>query len=126
MNDQKAPLISVKDLRVHFPVHNRGLFARRDQTVKAVDGVDLDIHSGETMGLVGESGCGKTTLGRALLRLTEPVVGKIIFRGNDLAQLSESKMRVQRRYIQIVFQDPYASLNPRMTVSQIISEPLDT
>jgi oligopeptide transport system ATP-binding protein len=119
------PLISIQDLKVHFPVR-KSLFSRTRQVVKAVDGVSLDIFEGETLGLVGESGCGKTTLGRAILRLVEPTSGQVLFHGNDLAQLSSRAMRDQRRHLQIVFQDPYASLNPRMTVDQIISEPIRT
>jgi oligopeptide transport system ATP-binding protein len=120
------PLIAIKDLKVHFPLAGESFFRRARRVVKAVDGVSLDIYPGETLGLVGESGCGKSTLGRAILRLTEPTSGQILFRGNDLAQLSNSAMREQRRHLQIIFQDPYASLNPRMTVSQIIGEPIDT
>ena len=119
------PLISIQDLKVHFPVR-KSFFGRARQIVKAVDGVWLDILEGETLGLVGESGCGKTTLGRAILRLVEPTSGQVIFRGNDLAHLSNRAMRDERRHLQIVFQDPYASLNPRMTVDQIISEPIRT
>jgi len=121
----KQPLISIRDLAVHFPLR-RKLFSRQPKVVKAVDGVSLDIFAGETLGLVGESGCGKTTLGRAILRLTEPTSGEVLFRGKDLAHLSGSQMRAQRRHLQIIFQDPYASLNPRMTVGQIISEPIST
>jgi oligopeptide transport system ATP-binding protein len=120
------PLISIRDLKVHFPLPSGSIFRRSRQVVQAVDGVSLDINPGETLGLVGESGCGKSTLGRAVLRLIKPTAGQILFRGNDLAQLSNSAMRDQRRHLQIIFQDPYASLNPRMTVSQIIGEPLDT
>src|SRR2546421_5477400 len=119
-------LISIKDLKVHFPAGGAGLFRRSNRIVRAVDGVSLDIQAGETMGLVGESGCGKTTLGRAILRLVEPTSGRILFRDQDLAQLRPSEMRAHRRRLQVIFQDPYASLNPRMTVSQIIGEPLDT
>ena len=122
---ETQPLISIKDLKVHFPLR-RTLFARARQVVKAVDGVTLDILAGETLGLVGESGCGKSTLGRAILRLVEPTSGEVFFRGKNLADLSNAAMRAERRHLQIVFQDPYASLNPRMTVNQIISEPIST
>jgi oligopeptide transport system ATP-binding protein len=126
MSTNRQSLVSIKDLRVHFPVAGAGLFRRTGRIVKAVDGVSLDIQAGETIGLVGESGCGKTTLGRAILRLVEPTSGQVLFHDRDLAQLSAREMRAQRRQLQVVFQDPYASLNPRMTVSQIIGEPLDT
>jgi len=126
METDSQPLISIRDLTVHFPLAGGSLFRGSRQVVKAVDGVTLDIFEGETLGLVGESGCGKSTLGRAILRLTELTGGQILFRGNDLAQLSKSTMREQRRHLQIIFQDPYASLNPRMTISQIIGEPLAT
>src|SRR5260370_34257552 len=126
METSPQPLISIKDLKVHFPLAGGSLFRRSRKVVKAVDGVSLDIYPGETLGLVGESGCGKSTLGRAILRLTEPTSGQILFHGNDLAHLSNSAMRAQRRHLQIIFQDPYASLNPRMTVSQIIGEPIET
>jgi oligopeptide transport system ATP-binding protein len=126
MEKAAQPLISIRDLKVHFPLAGGSLFRRSRRVVKAVDGVTLDIFRGETVGLVGESGCGKTTLGRAILRLTDLTSGQILFRGKDLAQLSNSEMREQRRHLQLIFQDPYASLNPRMTVGQIIGEPLET
>lgn len=112
-------LIAIKDLRVHFNLGG-------NRIVKAVDGVTLDIYQGETLGLVGESGCGKSTLGRAILRLTELTSGQVFYRDRDLAQLSSKQLREERRRLQIIFQDPYASLNPRMTVGQIVREPLET
>ncbi len=115
------PLLSIRDLKVHF-----SLRTGRKGVVKAVDGVTVDIHPGETLGLVGESGCGKSTLGRAILRLNEPTSGHVFYRGRDLASLSQKEMREHRRHLQIIFQDPYASLNPRMTVGQIVREPLET
>src|SRR5437870_12144198 len=126
MQNERQPLISIRDLKVHFPAAGGSLFGRAGQTVKAVDGVTLNIYPGETLGLVGESGCGKSTLGRAILRLTEPTSGQVLFRGQDLTHLSNAYMRAQSRHLQIIFQDPYASLNPRMTVSQIIAEPIET
>jgi len=117
-------LISLRDLKVHYR-SGGGLF-RPAKYVKAVDGVSLDIRKGETLGLVGESGCGKSTLGKAILRLTEPTAGKVLYDGKDLAHLSKSAMREQRKHLQMIFQDPYASLDPRMTVGNIIGEPIRT
>ena len=117
-------LISIQNLKVHY--RSGGGFLRSAKVVKAVDGVSLDIRKGETLGLVGESGCGKSTLGKAILRLTEPTGGKVLYNGKDLAHLPKSAMREQRKHLQMIFQDPYASLNPRMTVGQIIGEPLRT
>src|SRR6476660_8486087 len=117
-------LISMQGLKVHYRLGG-GLFSAA-RTVKAVDGVSLDIQRGETLGLVGESGCGKSTLGKAILRLTKPTGGKVLYNGKDLAHLPESAMREQRKNLQMIFQDPYASLNPRMTVGNIIGEPIRT
>ena len=117
-------LISLQELQVYYRIGG-GIFSEA-KTVKALDGVTLDIRRGETLGLVGESGCGKSTLGKAILRLTEPTGGKVIYNGKDLANLPQSAMRDQRKNLQMIFQDPYASLNPRMTVGQIISEPIKT
>jgi len=114
------PLVVVEKLSVLFP-HQKGFF-RAPTFVHAVDGVSLYIRPGETLGLVGESGCGKTTLGRAVIRLVEPTVGRIIFDGQDITSLSEREVRPLRRRMQIVFQDPYSSLNPRMTVRDIVGE----
>lgn len=130
--DESSELIAIRDLKVHFDLGGGTIIdklvggSREHRVVKAVDGVSIDIFPGETLGLVGESGCGKSTLGRAILRLTEPTGGQVFFRGKDLAHLSRSEMREQRKYLQMIFQDPYASLNPRMTVGQIISEPIET
>jgi oligopeptide transport system ATP-binding protein len=118
------PLLEVKALKVHFPV-NAGPFVRNKDFVRAVDGVSFTIAPGETVGLVGESGCGKTTLGRAVVRLVEPTDGQIIFEGDDLTQLKGAALRARRRKFQMIFQDPYGSLNPRSTVENIIGEALD-
>lgn len=117
-------LISLQELQVYYKLGG-GLFSA-SKIVKAVDGVSLDIKKGETLGLVGESGCGKSTLGKAILRLTEPTGGKVFYNGKDLAHLPQSAMREQRKNLQMIFQDPYASLNPRMTVANIIGEPIRT
>jgi oligopeptide transport system ATP-binding protein len=124
METNEQNLISIQDLQVHYR-SGGGLFSSA-KTVKAVDGVSLDIKKGETLGLVGESGCGKSTLGKAILRLTEPTGGKVFYNGKDLAHLPQSAMREQRKHLQMIFQDPYASLNPRMTVGNIIGEPIRT
>ena len=118
-----APLMEVRDLHVHFPIR-RGLLRRQTGTVRAVDGVSFDLHRGETLGLVGESGCGKSTTGLAMLRLLDPTAGRVLFEGRDVASLGERELRASRRHMQMVFQDPYSSLNPRMTVGSIIVEPL--
>src|SRR2546423_15573868 len=117
-------LLEVKNVTVHFPVKH-GVFSRVRAFVKAVDDVSFTIEPGETLGLVGESGCGKTTLGRAIVRLTEPTGGSILFEGEDLAGMSRSQLRARRRKLQIIFQDPYGSLNPRMTIEDSIGEALD-
>ncbi|MGA2246030.1 MAG: dipeptide ABC transporter ATP-binding protein [Verrucomicrobiota bacterium] len=117
-------LLEVKNLKVHFPVR-RGLFSRVRETVKAVDGVSFELAAGETLGLVGESGCGKSTLGRAIMRLVEPTAGDIFLEGENLTQLKGQPLRARRRKFQMIFQDPFASLNPRMTVEDIIGEALD-
>jgi peptide/nickel transport system ATP-binding protein len=118
------PLLSVRDLVKHYPVHGKGLLRRTTGDVHAVCGVSFDLHAGETLGLVGESGCGKSTTGRAVLNLQRPTSGQVRFGGRDLGTAGPSEMRKLRQRMQIVFQDPYASLDPRMTVSNAIAEPL--
>jgi len=115
-------LLEVRDLVKHFPVRT-GL-RRPALSVKAIDGVSFTLHRGETLGLVGESGCGKTTTGRCVLLLERPTSGQVVFEGTELTTLPEEKMRAMRRRMQVIFQDPYSSLNPRMTVAQILAEPL--
>ncbi len=123
MQNSNDTLIRVEDLKVHFPIY-RGIIRRQVGSVKAVDGVSFEIQKGETLGLVGESGCGKTTTGRAIVQLYKPTAGHIYFQDTDLVSLKEEPMRLMRQEIQMIFQDPYASLNPRMTVRDIVAEPL--
>jgi oligopeptide/dipeptide ABC transporter ATP-binding protein len=118
------PLLEVRGLRTWFPI-TAGVLQRTVAHVRAVDGVDLAIHQGETLGLVGESGCGKSTLGRSILRLVEPTAGQVLFKGEDLTRLNGTEMRRMRREMAMIFQDPFASLDPRQTVGEIVGEPLD-
>ena len=119
------PLLSVRDLKVHFPI-GKGLLTGAKGAVKAVDGISFDLKPGETLGIVGESGCGKSTLGRAILRLTKPTDGTVVWLGEDFFALDKDSLRKARRDLQIIFQDPLASLDPRMTVGAIIARPLKT
>ncbi len=118
------PLLDVKNLKMHFPLTQGIIFQRKVGAVQAVDGVSFSVKRGETLGLVGESGCGKSTTGRAILQLYKPTDGNVIFNGSDLTTLDSTQMRKMRRHLQMIFQDPYASLNPRMTVGNIVSEPM--
>lgn len=121
---QAPALVEVQDLKVHFPIASGGLLRRQAGSVKAVDGVSFTVDRGETLGLVGESGCGKSTTGRAVLQLYRPTAGRVLFEGEDLAKLKGEELRRMRRRCQMIFQDPYASLNPRMNVGEILGEPL--
>jgi len=118
-------LVEIKDLRMWFPITQGIIIQRHVGDIKAVDGVSFAVKKGETLGLVGESGCGKTTTGRAILQLYRPTGGEVYFKGTDLCALKGEKLRRQRRHMQMIFQDPYASLNPRMTVGNIVGEPLE-
>jgi oligopeptide transport system ATP-binding protein len=125
MSEPVQPLLSVRDLQVHFNVRGLGMFAPK-RSLKAVNGVSFDLYPGETLGIVGESGCGKSTLARALLNLVPPTAGKVIWMGRDMSAATPGDWQQVRRNVQMVFQDPLASLDPRMNVSQIIGEPLRT
>ena len=120
-----ANIVEANDLQVHFPIRS-GIFQTEKGTVKAIDGVTVEVRRGETLGLVGESGCGKSTIGRAMIRLREPTGGTVRFDGVDLGSLSSGDLRRMRRRMQIIFQDPYGSLDPRMTVGSIVAEPIET
>ena len=127
--DGSAPLdpnalLSVQDLKMHFPINQGIIIQKQVGAVRAVDGISFDVRKGETLGLVGESGCGKSTTGRTILHLSKPTSGKIFFEGQDITHLEGSALKKTRRNMTMIFQDPYASLNPRMTVANIISEPL--
>ncbi len=123
-SDGQQPLLDVRNLVMHFPLTQGIIFQKKVGAVQAVDGVSLAVNKGETLGLVGESGCGKSTTGRAILQLYKPTSGEVIFNGQDLTKLNGGDMRKMRRHLQMIFQDPYASLNPRMTVGSIVSEPM--
>ena len=125
MADQRTPLLSVQHLCKEFPVES-GVFGKRfsKKSVHAVNDVSFDIYEGETFGLVGESGCGKSTTGRCIMHLTRPTSGTVLFEGKDVSKMSKKELKEMRRHMQFIFQDPYASLNPRMTIGEIVSEPL--
>jgi ABC-type glutathione transport system ATPase component len=122
--DRGEPILSVRNLVKEFPIRSRGLLPKTVGAVHAVSDVSFDLYPGETLGLVGESGCGKTTTSRAVLNLQPATSGNVVFQGQDLTKLGKARMRALRRDLQLVFQDPFASLNPRITVNEIIAEPL--
>src|SRR3972149_4792662 len=123
MSTKNDGILRVEDLTMHFPIY-RGVIRKQVGAVRAVDGISFEVQRGETLGLVGESGCGKSTTGRAILQLYKPTAGKVTFDGVDLVALKGEQLRKMRRKMQMIFQDPYASLNPRMTVGDIVGEPL--
>ncbi|PJF22014.1 MAG: peptide ABC transporter substrate-binding protein [Phototrophicales bacterium] len=123
-NEDREVILSVRGLKKHFPITAGIVIQRQVGAVKAVDGVDFDVYKGETLGLVGESGCGKSTTGRTILQLYRPTAGSVVFEGKELTTMRGNELRQMRRRMQIIFQDPFASLNPRMTVGNIVSEPL--
>ncbi|MEK6223104.1 MAG: ATP-binding cassette domain-containing protein, partial [Chloroflexota bacterium] len=118
-------LVKVENLKKYFPITRGVLFQKQIGAVKAVDGISFEIRKGETLGLVGESGCGKSTTGRALIHLLKPTSGSVVYDGQELTEANSEELRRLRRNMQIIFQDPYASLNPRLTVGDIVSEPLE-
>jgi oligopeptide transport system ATP-binding protein len=124
-NSKNGVILSVKDLKMYFPITQGIIFQRHIGDIKAVDGISFDVKRGETLGLVGESGCGKSTTGRAILQLYRPTDGSVMFENTELTTLKGEEMRKMRRNMQMIFQDPYASLNPRMTVGNIVGEPLE-
>jgi peptide/nickel transport system ATP-binding protein len=118
------PIVELRDVRMHFPIRSGGSLGRKKSAVRAVDGVSLSVYPGETLGVVGESGCGKSTTGRVMTRLLEPTGGQVLFEGRDITHLSASKLRPLRKRFQLIFQDPYSSLNPRHTIGSIIGAPI--
>ena len=124
-NGKHDALLTVRDLKMHFPITKGIIFQKQVGAIKAVDGINFDLYRGETLGLVGESGCGKSTTGRAILQLYKPTAGAVVFEGKDLVEVKGEELRKMRRRMQMIFQDPYASLNPRMTVGSIVGEPLE-
>ncbi len=125
MANANGALLEVKGLKMHFPIEEGGVFRRVVGHIRAVDGIDFEIKSGETLGLVGESGCGKSTTARVIAQLYKPTAGQVLLEGNDLCCLNKRRLMEERMHVQMIFQDPYASLNPRMTIGDIIAEPLE-
>src|SRR5690625_4298235 len=125
MKEDVNELLKVSHLKTHFPI-GKGIFRRSKEFVKAVDGISFKLNKGETLGIVGESGCGKSTMGRSILQLIQPTEGSVRFNGQELTELNKTDMRNVRGEMQIVFQDPYSSLNPKMTVGNILEEALVT